>query len=271
MNRSQLKRAYLDVDFFNQPKIRAGRRIFGKIFPLILIDIYLAMSKATNAIIDKDAILSIIEDYDIEDAESVLIYCLHPDRKLIHIELHGYTNSVVVKDQEQYHKKLKKKPKGDESEDFSGKNFPNKEEKSQIPDTDSDYDNDSVVDDLKKEKADKKETDLPGFDYTLPASYSTPEIRNAIKRCAGKIKQSGRILDPIMLESKIISMGNPQRFLAALNYTAGLSKSKNIISDPEYEKSTTQPHEKRTNYDRNKEQILKSLKESKDREQRTNS
>ena len=73
---AELKRAYLDVNFFNLPEIRALSRKFSRKSTICLIEIYLSMSAAEGARIDEDAILSIIEPYDLDCPTSFIDYCL---------------------------------------------------------------------------------------------------------------------------------------------------------------------------------------------------
>lgn len=110
--RAQLKHVLLDVDFLNNPKIRTLKTKFGQLAQLCLIDVYSAMSKATNAVIDEDCLLSILSEYQLND--TFLAYCL--DKRLIHTEMNGYSNSVVIKDQEAYYRKLNSGKKRNNSE-----------------------------------------------------------------------------------------------------------------------------------------------------------
>lgn len=102
--RAQLKHCLIDVDFFNNPKIRALKSKFGQLSQLCLIDIYTAMSQATNAVIDEDCILAIISEYKLTD--EFLAYCL--DRRLIQPEMNGFSNSRVIADQESLFKQQEK-------------------------------------------------------------------------------------------------------------------------------------------------------------------
>lgn len=72
----ELKRAYLDVNFYNLAEIRALSRKFGKISAMCLTQIYLAMSAAEDAKIDDDAILDILENAEIENIQDFIPYCL---------------------------------------------------------------------------------------------------------------------------------------------------------------------------------------------------
>lgn len=72
----ELKRAYIDVNFYNLAEIRALSRKFGKISPMCLTQIYLAMSAAEDARIDEDAILDILENAEIENIQDFIPYCI---------------------------------------------------------------------------------------------------------------------------------------------------------------------------------------------------
>lgn len=96
MSRAQLDHVLLDVDFFNNPKIRALKGKFGHISQLCLIDAYTAMSRATNAIIDGDCVMAILSDYQLK--WDFWEHCL--DKGLVKIEGQGYSNSRVIADQE---------------------------------------------------------------------------------------------------------------------------------------------------------------------------
>lgn len=104
--RAQLKHVLLDVDFFGNPKIRALSRKHGLNGTLALIEIYCCMSRATNAVIDSDALLCIAEDNALEAPEEFLKYCL--SNGLVCEEGGGYSNSRVIKDQESLYLKRDK-------------------------------------------------------------------------------------------------------------------------------------------------------------------
>jgi hypothetical protein len=139
VSRAQLKHVLLDVDFLNNPKVRTLKTKFSHLSQLCLIDIYSAMSKATNAIIDRDCLESILAEYGVQI--EFIDYCV--ERGLIQKETSGYTNSVVIKDQEQYYRKLNSGKNKSNSE----QNFPEKIQEKSTPDidSDSDYDNDSFL------------------------------------------------------------------------------------------------------------------------------
>ena len=73
---AELKRAYLDVNFFNLAEIRALSRKFGKKSAMCLIEIYLSMSAAEGARIDEDALMDIIDDYEFENPSDFIEYCI---------------------------------------------------------------------------------------------------------------------------------------------------------------------------------------------------
>ena len=139
--RAQLKHALIRVNLMQLGKVRALKRLYGLTSKLALIEIYLTMSCATNAVISKDAILDIAEDNEVKDAEGFLTYCIAEG--LIQPEMSGFSNSVVIEDQEQYAKKLKIKPtESVSSPDSPGKNPGKSPDKHGFPDNDSDTDTD---------------------------------------------------------------------------------------------------------------------------------
>lgn len=146
--RAQLKHALIRVNLLNLAKVRALKRLFGITSKLALVEVYLTMSCATNAVISRDAILDIAEDNEVQDPEGFFSYCLKEG--LIQPEMDGFSNSVVIEDQEAYAKKLKMK--SDESPitpasppDSPGKNPGNSPGENGFPDTDSDNE---IVNDL---------------------------------------------------------------------------------------------------------------------------
>lgn len=97
--RAQLKHMLIDVDFFANPKVCALHRRFGDAGLLSLFQIYAAMSMATNATIDEDALLFIVDtSRGVENCESFIPYCL--ERGLIIKEGGGFSNTRVIEDQE---------------------------------------------------------------------------------------------------------------------------------------------------------------------------
>lgn len=125
----ELKRAYLDVNFYNLAEIRALSRKFGKISAMCLTQIYLAMSAAEGARIDEDAILDILENAEIENIAEFIPYCL--EKSLI---------------------KLFREKIGDESQ----KTTIISESKTGLPDIDNDYDNNLKLEILHPEFQDPK-------------------------------------------------------------------------------------------------------------------
>lgn len=93
--RAKLKHLLIDVDFLNNPKVRALAK-FGKISQLCLIDLYLSMSRATDARIDPDCVYAIISEYGL--SQEFIDYCIA--KGLIIKEGGFFTNSRVIEDQE---------------------------------------------------------------------------------------------------------------------------------------------------------------------------
>jgi hypothetical protein len=96
MSRAQLKHLLLDVDFLNNPKIRALKARFKIVSQLCLIDLYLSMSRATNARIDDDCLNAIVSEYEL--GADFVSYCL--DKGLICKDGAEFSNSRIVEDQE---------------------------------------------------------------------------------------------------------------------------------------------------------------------------
>lgn len=115
MSRAQLKHVLLDVDFFTNPKIRAMQRRYNVFATLGLIEVYMAMSMATNAVIDNDALLAIFEDQGADDPQGLIDYLL--TNGLIIKELNGFSNSRVIKDQESLYKSQQRYKKHKEQTD----------------------------------------------------------------------------------------------------------------------------------------------------------
>jgi hypothetical protein len=100
--RVQLDHVLLDVDLPNHNKIRMLQKIHKVQGKCSLYEVYAAMAKATNAVIEKELIIIIAEDNDVTDPEDFFKYCL--EKGLIRAELDGYSNDNVIKDQESLYK-----------------------------------------------------------------------------------------------------------------------------------------------------------------------
>lgn len=118
---AELKRAYLDVNFFNLAEIRALMRKFKRDSGLAIVQVYLAMSAAEEARIDEDALLDILESCDVKCPEEFISYCL--EKSLI---------------------KLFREKISDESQ--INPIFPGNE--TRLPDSDYDYDNEINIKEL---------------------------------------------------------------------------------------------------------------------------
>jgi hypothetical protein len=210
MSRAQLKHVLMDVDLPNHNKIRLLKSVHGNAGKLAYYELQMAMSKATNATVDKDLIILIAIESEVADTESFFKYLL--DKGLIQKESNGFSNTPVIKDQESYFKKLdsdrKRKGKGKESEKVL-----------KDPDIDTDFDIDI---DLNKEE------------WTIPAKCDTPEIRAALEPCLQRLKKNGRELDQIGLDAFFLNLAlDPKRILAALTHTTSLTMAKNIYEPPD--------------------------------------
>lgn len=127
--RAQLSHALIDVDMLHKPKIVAMTRRFGKISHAAYVEILLQISRATDAEIDPDTALGVIEYYEIKDAEAFLKYCL--ENKLLNEAPNGLiTQTRVIEDQESCAKKRKKwrEDKTDSATDSTTESTPKKEQ-----------------------------------------------------------------------------------------------------------------------------------------------
>lgn len=221
--RAQLDHMLIDVDFFSNPKICALHRRFADAGILALLQIYGAMSRATNATIDEDALMYIVDTArGVEDCKNFIPYCL--ERGLIVQEGSGYSNSRVIADQERLYvqqekwRDRKRKQRGiplDVPLDNKGDSYGKSEE--------------VKIEDLKTEDLRKKSAPQ----LTLPGAFNTPDIQKLVDSWQSRLGLHRRTLDQIGLEALIIRFQNPEKFKAALVYTLSLSKSLNVIDPPD--------------------------------------
>ncbi len=118
-----LKHALIDVDFLHTPKIIALRRKFGDIAALAVIEITMQLSKATDATVELDTALAVVENFRIDKSEEFIAYCI--DREILQkTELGFITEKGVIQDQqklgEQQDKWKEKKRKQRQNEDVPG-------------------------------------------------------------------------------------------------------------------------------------------------------
>lgn len=244
--RMQLKHALLRTTLPSQHKIRSLKRVHGVAGKCSLYEIYLAMSAATNAVIDQDCIFEIAEDNDVKDLDGYLSYCL--EKGLIQRELDGYSNQPVIDDQEAYHARMVKLDEDAERKRLAREQerLKNMEHPPSVHGQSTDIPPDSP----------RTGSGFPVYAYgndndldpnninglVLPGEFNTPEIRGALTACVARLKLSGRTLDQIMLDAKIMELRTSEALLGALRHTAGLSKTRNIITPTEKEtkRTTTQ-------------------------------
>ena len=101
----QLSHLLLDVDFLHKPKIKALRYRYGHIAALGLIEIYCLLSRATEAVIERDVALSVCSDLGITDGEAFLDYCT--EREILEVNQNGeISNDRVRADQAACARKL---------------------------------------------------------------------------------------------------------------------------------------------------------------------
>ena len=160
--KQKLKRAYINVGYPRHADILSLTYKFGITGKCASYDLILAMSDASNGVIDKDAFLYTCKINEVSDPESFLAYCIE---KRIFIEVTGgYSNSIVIKDQESYARKL--------SEDKERKR--NKIGIQAETDRKLDIDIDNVID---------TGSDPNKLDIALP-EFQTPKILSATENWA---------------------------------------------------------------------------------------
>lgn len=67
----------------------------------------------------------------------------------------------------------------------------------------------------------------------LTGKFNTPEIKKAVSAWRDKLKKAGRSYDQIQLDANCINFNTPEKFLEALNFSLGLSKTNNLYSPPD--------------------------------------
>lgn len=148
IERAQLKHVLLDVNLASHNKIIPLNKLFGAAGKCTLYEIYMSMSKATNAVIDRELIVCTAEYNGIVEPEAFISYCL--SKKLIIEELDGYSNGPVIEDQESYYRKLH----SDRNRKYSGNKRKDsvrvRKETIRVPkepdiDNDTDNDNEDVI------------------------------------------------------------------------------------------------------------------------------
>jgi len=197
MSRAQLKKVFLDVDFFSNPKIEALGYKFGSASQACLIEILCAMSRATNAQVDEDLIYSKIHKHQVKEPSNFFNYLV--DKNIIFKDGNGFSNGPVIKDQESYARKL-------ESSNARVTRFREKKEalpserETRTPDIDFDTDNETDLNSLELEIA------LPEFQNT--------ETSTAIVRWARHQKKLGRGFDQGGVDSMLSLYRSSPRDLA---------------------------------------------------------
>lgn len=211
--RAQLKHALIRVNLLNLAKVRALKRLYGITSKLALLEIYLTMSCATNAVISKDAILDIADDCEVKDPDGFFKYCLQEG--LIQAEMNGYSNSVVIEDQESYAKKLKMKPTEEEPDEppmlptIPGNNPGKSPAECGLPESDNDTDSDNES---------KKETVIL---TAVISSLDKPECRDALTRwIAYQAQQHKTEMSEMAIGSfQQLYTGRPDELVRDVNYT----------------------------------------------------
>jgi hypothetical protein len=231
--RVQLKHVLMDVDFWDNPKIIALSVVHGPGAGAAIAHVYAAMSKATNAVIDEDAIIGIADRHKVADVKAFFKYAI--DKKLISPELSGFSNQNCIEDQESYAETIRKnKEEADrkrasrsggrpaECPQDSPEDVPRSGER--LPDIDIDNDLNN-----------KKET------VRLPPSHNTPAIREQIPKLEKLFRKSSkgqRGIDQDLIDAWVADR-SPEKLLDSLKFTNGLTKAVNLIDRPSVAKNST--------------------------------
>lgn len=99
-SRAQLHHVLLDVDFFEKPKIIALAEKLGQLAPLLLVRIYAAMSKATDAEIEVSCVEYLARVIGFTDVAEFLTYTIERGILCEGSKPFLITNSRVAQDQE---------------------------------------------------------------------------------------------------------------------------------------------------------------------------
>lgn len=185
--KKKLKRAYINVGYPRHADILSLTNRFGIQGKCASYDLILAMSDASNGIIDRDAFLYTCKLNEVKDPEAFLAYCIE---KRIFIEVSGgYSNSIVLKDQENYAKVL------DEDRERKRNKSGIRPESERKLDIDNDNDN---------------ETDLNKIEIALH-EFRTPRVEGAVYRWAQHRRKLGKSFDQMAADALLnLYAGRPQ-------------------------------------------------------------
>lgn len=183
--KKKLKRAYINVGYPRHADILSLTNRFGIQGKCASYDLILAMSDASNGIIDRDAFLYTCKLNEVKDPEAFLAYCTE---KRIFIEVSGgYSNSIVLKDQENYAKVL-----DEDRERKRNKSGIRPESERKL---DIDIDNDP---------------DLNKIEIALP-EFQTPKLSRAIERWRQHRRKLGKSFDQMAADALLnLYAGRPQ-------------------------------------------------------------
>lgn len=212
--RAKLKHCLMDVNLSGHNKIKVLKRHHGVAGKCAYYEIQFSMSKATNAWIEKDLVLTIAEENGVSDPESFFSHLLA--NGLIVPEMDGFSNEPVIKDQESYFRKLN-----------SGQKKKISEQKCSGDDqktTDSDIDI----------ELDPKKNGL-----RLPEGFRTTQVQHWCKKWREKLKKSkNRDFDQIQLDALCSRFKTTKALAEALEYSCSLSDTKNVYPPPSDWKSS---------------------------------
>lgn len=190
-NRVQLSHVLIDVDFFDKPKIIALGEKLGQPAIHLLIRVYAAMSKATDAEIDVSCIEYLARIIGFKDLANFLTYCVERGILCEGSQPYMLTNIRVIEDQEKLAKNREESRLRQEK--LRDKRVTNALP-TRLPDTDTVTD--TVLDPLVEGGAGET------TGAAVPSALKTPEVEQAITRWRAHLRKNHkRNFDPIAEEA----------------------------------------------------------------------
>jgi hypothetical protein len=228
MSRAQLDHLLLDVDYFDKPKVKAAIFKFGPIAALLLIRVDCLLSRATNALIPRDAARGAAYELRIDSdlADKILDFAISTE--MLQGDSENLTSARVAEDQEKLFRTREKwREKNEKKKSNSGVPIESTNGNTPIP-VNTEQLNTEDLKDLKKDSQPFEEIDPDRI--MLPPQLNTPEFRSALKPWVLKCRKNGRPLDQITFEAQIHPFVNePKRLIKALIFSTGLSQCFNLI------------------------------------------
>jgi hypothetical protein len=261
--RGKLKHALVDVDFYNDPKIKSLVFKYGLLAELYYTRLVCSISRSECAQIDRDAALAIAHDCGfIDTANYVLDYIL--DKKILEIEGDAITSVRVREDQERLSTKqeewrARKQKQRECHADVTRDNCVTSSVTSEYQTSEVLKTEDLNSEDLNSnpKQGGSKGGDPPQwapYAQNLPESLNDPDIRHALGAWLYKQTQLHKPRDQMAVEALAANWANrPKEFLASLRESTAngwktLIEPKSTAGPPGGSKIT---YEKETNYERN--------------------